>query len=369
MSVFDKWKTADLKSKITNTICLLAIIASIPYGMNWLYYRFTHAITDDAFVESDLINITPRVPGHIKELLVDESHVIKKGQVLALLDPVDYQAQVELSQAKAEKALKNVETLKITLERTTQVVDRETNIAQSGIAKAKDDLKKAQANFERVERDFKRVANLYETKSVARHQFDTINAERTAALATLSSAKLGVHVARETYERVVAEKLVVKELATKIVAAEKEAQEAAKGLEIAQLNREHAQIKSPINGVVAKKFIHAGDYATPGFPIFSIYDTGNVFVRAQLEETKMKGVQLGQEVALEVDAFSNKNFKGKVIKIGDATGSQFMLIPRDTTTGEFTKVVQRIPIKIQVTDDPDHLLKPGYSVTIGIKLN
>jgi len=369
MSVFDKWKTAELKSRITNAICIIVIIAGIPYGMHWLYYRFTHAITDDAFVESDLINMTPRVPGHIKELLVDESYVIKKDQLLAMLDPVDYQAQVEMSQAKAEKALKNAETLKITLERTTQVVGRETNIAQSGIAKAEDDLKKALANFDRVERDFKRVENLYETKSVAKHQFDTINAERTAALATLSSAKLGVNVARETYERVVAEKLVVKELETKIMAAEQEAKETAKGLEVAKLNLEHTRIKSPINGVVAKNFIHAGDYATPGFPIFSIYDTDNIFVRAQLEETKMKGVALGQTVDLEVDAFSRRNFQGKVIKIGDATGSQFMLIPRDTTTGEFTKVVQRIPIKIQITDDPDHVLKPGYSVTVGIRLN
>ena len=136
-----------------------------------------------------------------------------------------------------------------------------------------------------------------------------------------------------------------------------------------RLNLEHTRIKSPINGVVAKKFIHAGDYATPGFPIFSIYDTDNVFVRAQLEETKLKGVALGQTVDLEVDAFSKRTFQGKVIKIGDATGAQFMLIPRDTTTGEFTKVVQRIPIKIQITDDPDHLLKPGYSVTVGIRLN
>jgi len=369
MELLKKWKTADLKSKITNTICLLVIIAGIPYGIYWFYYRFTHAITDDAFVESDLINITPRVPGHIKELLVDESYGIKKGQLLAMLDPVDYQAQVELSQAKLEKSLKNVEALKVTLERTRQVVDREINIAQSGIIKAEEDFKKAQANFERVERDFKRIENLYATKSVAKHQFDNIRAERTAAMATLNSAKAGVTVASETHERVVAEKLVVKELENKLAASEKEVKEAEKGLQVARLNFQHTQIKSPINGVVAKKFIHAGDYTTPGFPIFSVYDTDNVFVRAHLEETKMKGVRLGQEVDLDVDAFSSKTFHGKVIKIGDATGAQFMLIPRDTTTGEFTKVVQRIPIKIEITDDPDHLLKPGYSVTIGIKLN
>lgn len=369
MNVIAKWKNADLKSKITNALCIALIIAGIPYGMFWLHYRFTHAITNDAFVESDLINMTPRVPGHIKELLVDESHEIKKDQLLAMLDPADYQAQAELSQTKIEKALKNVEALKGTLERTTQVVDHETNIAQSGIVKAGEDLKKAQAGFERVERDFKRVENLYETRSVARHQFDTISAERTAAQATLNSAKAGVSVAQQTYERVLAEKLIVGELENKLAAAGKEVQEAEKGLEVARLNLQHTQIKSPINGVVAKKFIHAGDFVTPGFPIFSIYDTENVFVRAHLEETKMKGVKLGQEVDLEVDAFSGKAFRGRVIKIGEATGAQFMLIPRDTTTGEFTKVVQRIPIKIQITDDPGHLLKPGYSVTVGIKLN
>ena len=335
----------------------------------WLHYRFTHAITNDAFVESDLINITPRVPGHIKELLVDESLAITKDQVLAMLDPADYQAQVELSQAKIEKALKNVAALQVTLERTAQVVEHEITIAQSGIVKAEEDLNKALANCERVERDFKRVENLYVSKSIARHQFDTVHAELTAAQATRNSAKASVHVARQTYERMLAEKLIVHELESKLDAARKEVKEAEKGLGVSRLNLEHASIKSPISGVVAKKFIHAGDFVSPGFPIFSIYDTGNVFVRANLEETKMKGVQLGQTVDLEVDAFPSKTFCGKVIKIGEATGAQFMLIPRDTTTGEFTKVVQRIPIKIQIIDDPGHLLKPGYSVTIGIKLN
>lgn len=369
MEIINKWRNADLKSKITNALCLVALIAAIPFGMHWLYYRFTHAITDDAFVESDLISISPRVPGHIKELLVDESHVIQNGQLLAVLDQVDYQAQADLAQAKVEKALKNVETLKVTLDRTRQVVDHEITIAESGIVKAEEDLKKARAHFERLDLDFKRLANLYESRSIAKHQFDTITAEHTAALATLNAAKVGVTVAQQTHARVVAEKLVVKELENRLAGAEKEAQEAAQGLEVARLNLEHTRIKSPINGVVAKKFIHAGDYATPGFPIFSVYDTDNVFVRAHLEETKMRGVRIGQHVDLDVDAFPRRMFHGTVIKIGDATGAQFMLIPRDTTTGEFTKVVQRIPIKIEISDDNDRVLKPGYSVTIGIELD
>src|SRR5512147_1831344 len=116
----------NLQNKVATVIGLAVLVAVIIFGSNWLYYRFTHAITDDAFVESDLINMTPRVPGHIKELLVDESNVIKKGQMLAALDPVDYQAQVELAQAKVERAQKNIEMLNITLEKTKQVVERET---------------------------------------------------------------------------------------------------------------------------------------------------------------------------------------------------------------------------------------------------
>ena len=369
MDVLQKWREADLKSKIVNASCALLLLIGIPWGVHWLYYRFSHAITDDAFVESDLINVTPRVPGHIRALLVDESHIIQKDQLLAELDPVDYQAQLELAQAKMERAHKNVEGLKVTLEKTKQVVERETTIAQSGIVKAEEDLRKAQAHFERVERDYRRIANLYETRSISKHQFDASVAEYTAAQATLNAARVGVTVAQQTYERVLAERLSVDEIAKKLAAAEKEAQEAEKGSEVARLNLEHTRITSPVNGVVAKKFIHAGDYVSPGFPIFSVYDTDNVFVRAHLEETKMKGVRLGQAVDLEVDAFPHRRYHGKVIKIGDATGAKFMLIPRDTTTGEFTKVVQRIPIKIEILDDPDRVLKPGYSVTIGIQLD
>ncbi|MCX8042760.1 MAG: HlyD family secretion protein [Desulfobacterota bacterium] len=369
MGVIQKWRQADLKSKITNSVCAVAMLIAVPWGIHWLYYRFTHAITDDAFVESDLINITPRVSGHIQELLVDESHTITKDQILALLDPVDYQAQYDLAQAKLERAYKNVDALRVTITKTEQVLERETAIAQNGIITAQEDLRKTQAHFERIDRDYKRIANLYETRSIAKHQFDAIAAEHTAAEASLNAARVGVTVAQKTYERVVAECLVIEELRKKLAAAEKEAKEAEKGLEVARLNLEHTKVKSPINGVVAKKFIHAGDFVSPGFPIFSVYDMDNVFVRAHLEETKLKGVKLGQMVDLDVDAFPRHKFHGRVIKIGDATGAKFMLIPRDTTTGEFTKVVQRIPIKIEILDDPERLLKPGYSVTIGIKLD
>jgi membrane fusion protein (multidrug efflux system) len=357
------------QNRVAAGIGLAVLVAVIIFGSSWLSYRFTHAITDDAFVESDLINVSPRVPGHIKQLLADESDVIKKDQMLALLDPADYQAQVEMYEAKLEQIKRSVEVTVVSLQKAREMVGHDIIISEDGIRQAQAGLQKARADYDQVQKDFPRIENLYNSKSVPKTRFDMIQAQKEGADAGVRASAAAVEVARSNNKKALTAKLTVTELEKTLAAQEQAVRETEKALAIAQLNLEHTRIKSPVNGTVAKKFIFAGDYANPGFPIFSVYDIDNVFVRAHLEETKMQGVQLGQSVDLDVDAYPRKTFHGKVIKIGEASGAKFMLIPRDTTTGEFTKVVQRIPIKIAITDDPERLLKPGYSVTVNIKLN
>jgi len=363
------WNGMSLRNKSAAVIGCAVLLAVLIGGGKWLYYRFTHAITDDAFVESDLINVSPRVPGHIKELLVDESDSISKGQILALLDPSDYQAQVEMYEAKLDQIKKAVDVTRTTLQKTREMVAHDIAIADEGIRQSQATLEKARADYNQVQKDYPRIENLYNSKSVPKARFDLIQAQRDAAAAGVKAASAAVEAAKKAQQKAISAKLTVTELEKTLAAQEQSIKETEKALAIAQLNLEHTRIKSPVNGTVAKKFIFAGDYANPGYPIFSVYDTDNVFVRAHLEETKMKGVQLGQMVDLDVDAYPRKTFRGKVIKIGEASGAKFMLIPRDTTTGEFTKVVQRIPIKIAILNDTERVLKPGYSVTIGIKLN
>jgi membrane fusion protein (multidrug efflux system) len=363
------WNGMSLRNKSAAVIGCAVLLAVLIGGGKWLYYRFTHAITDDAFVESDLINVSPRVPGHIKELLVDESDSISKGQILALLDPSDYQAQVEMYEAKLDQIKKAVDVTRTTLQKTREMVAHDIAIADEGIRQSQATLEKARADYNQVQKDYPRIENLYKSKSVPKARFDLIQAQRDAAAAGVKAASAAVEAAKKAQQKAISAKLTVTELEKTLAAQEQSIKETEKALAIAQLNLEHTRIKSPVNGTVAKKFIFAGDYANPGYPIFSVYDTDNVFVRAHLEETKMKGVQLGQMVDLDVDAYPRKTFRGKVIKIGEASGAKFMLIPRDTTTGEFTKVVQRIPIKIAILNDTERVLKPGYSVTIGIKLN
>ena len=176
-----------------------------------------------------------------------------------------------------------------------------------------------------------------------------------------------IQIRQTEHKKAVTNRYQVEEMEKNVLAFKAQVKSARHALEVAELNLAHTKLKSPIQGVIAKKFIYEGDFISPGFPVFSIYDVDNVFVRAHLEETKLQGVKLGQTVDIKVDAYA-QTFKGHVTKIGEATGAKFALIPRDTTTGEFTKVVQRIPVEISV-DDPEKLLKPGFSVTIGIKLD
>ena len=369
MNMKQTWNGMNRQNRVAAGIGLAVLVAVIIFGSNWLSYRFTHAITDDAFVESDLISVSPRVPGHIKQLLVDESDTIIKDQVLAFLDPSDYQAQLEMYEAKLEQIKRAVEVTRVSLQKAREMVGHDINISEDGIKQAQAGLQKARADYDQVRKDYPRIENLYRTKSVPKTRFDMMQAQQEGAEAGVHAASAAVEVARSINKKAVTAKLTVTELEKTLAAQEQSIKETEKALAIARLNLDHTRLKSPVNGTVAKKFIFAGDYANPGFPIFSVYDIDNVFVRAHLEETKMKGVQLGQSVDLDVDAYPRKTFHGKVIKIGEASGAKFMLIPRDTTTGEFTKVVQRIPIKIAITDDPERLLKPGYSVTVNIKLN
>jgi membrane fusion protein, multidrug efflux system len=363
------WNGMNRQNRVAAVIGLAVLAVVVIFGINWLYYRFTHAITDDAFVESDLINVSPRVPGHIKKLLADESDTIKKDQLLALLDPADYQAQLEMYEAKLEQIKRAVEVTRVSLQKAREMVGHDINITDDGIRQAQAGLQKARADYDQVQKDYPRIENLYKSKSIPKTRFDMMQAQKDAADAGVRAATAAVEAARSTNKKAVSAKLTVTELEKTLAAQEQSIKETEKALAIARLNLEHTRLKSPVNGTVAKKFIFAGDYANPGFPVFSVFDTDNVFVRAHLEETKMRGVHLGQAVDLEVDAYPRKTFHGKVIKIGEASGAKFMLIPRDTTTGEFTKVVQRIPIKIAITDDPERLLKPGYSVTVNIKLD
>jgi len=213
--------------------------------------------------------------------------------------------------------------------------------------------------------DFKRVGKLYRRKTVSASEMDKVQAAYTLAQARLATAQEEINENRSKLEVVQADIGQVTLKQRRVESLKGKLKEATAELEAERLKLAHTTVTSPIDGVVAKKISHIGEVITAGQPVAVIVDLNNIWVEANLEETQVEHVRLGQAVDLKVDAYPNTRFTGNVINIGAATASEFALIPGNRSAGNFTKVTQRIPIKIEVVD-PAEQLRPGMMVTVGI---
>jgi membrane fusion protein (multidrug efflux system) len=353
------------KQKWLFAILAVGIIAGSFYGIRWLHYYITHASTDDASVEGDLISISSTVSGKIRLLPIREGEQIKKGQLIAQLREEDYQAKVDVAAGTVQSvnALLNEAMADVLLvkEKTEKDVQRAEAVLSASQAR----LKEAEANMQLATLDFKRIGKLYKSNTISASEMDKVQAAYMLAQAGLEKAKEEINenraklkVARANIGEVTLKQRRVESLKGKL-------KEATAELEAARLKLAHTTVTSPIDGVVAKKISNIGEVVSAGQPIAVIVDLNNIWVEANLEETQVEHVRLGQSVDLKVDAYPNTRFTGKVINIGAATASEFALIPDNRSAGNFTKVTQRIPIRIEVVD-PAEQLRPGMMVVVGI---
>ncbi len=381
----------------------------------WIGYRLTHSITDDAFIESDMIELAPRVEGQIAEMLVEDSQPIIRGQLLARIDPLPYQRKVAQAQAALKVAEADHATAIAALQRLEAQVPQQIAAAEHQFGVAQNEGKSAahilvqsRATFEhdvklaeqgltasKANLDFARVTAerwnaLVEDRAVAPEERDA--KQTSLATATAQHAQAGTRLAQAKSDLARVRSAEALALAAEQRGSEAQAQLAIARqgpLEIAEASRKvdaaagrieaalaelalqetqlgYTDVVAPFDGVVAKRFKFRGDFGTPGVPIFSLYDTENLYVTAHLEETKLAGVGAGHPVEVSVDAFS-KPFDGHVLWVGKATGAQFALIPRNLSTGEFTKVIQRVPVRVAIErDERWPKLQPGLSATVAI---
>jgi len=348
-------------------IFAFGILVGSFYGIRWLHYYITHASTDDATVEGDLISVSSTVSGKIRLLPIQEGGQLKKGQLIAQLREEDYQAQVDVAagvvqsiNASLNEAMADVLLVQ---EKTAKDVQRAEAVLYASQAR----YKEAEANMQLATLDFKRIGKLYKSKTVSASEMDKAQAGYELSQARLATAEEEINenraklkVARANMREVTLKQRRVESLNGKL-------KEATAELAAAKLKLAHTTITSPIDGVVAKKISHIGEVIKAGQPIAVTVDLNNIWVEANLEETQVEHVRLGQSVDLKVDAYPNTEFTGKVINIGAATASKFALIPDSRSAGNFTKVTQRIPIRIEVVD-PAEQLRPGMMVTIGIDI-
>jgi membrane fusion protein (multidrug efflux system) len=348
-------------------ILAIGIVIGSFYGIRWLHYYFTHAITDDATVEGDLISVSSTVSGKIRLLPIQEGEKLKQGQLIAQLREEDYRAKVDVASGVVQSIKASLNEAMADEALVKQTTEKDVQRAEAVLYASQARLKEAQANLQLATLDFNRVSKLFKSKTVSASEMDKIRAAYQLAKARAATADEEINENRAKLNVAQANTGEVRLKQRRVESLKGKLKEAEAELEAARLKLDHTTVTSPIDGVVARKISHIGEVVAAGQPIAVIVNLNHIWVEANLEETQVEHVRLGQSVDIQVDAYPDTKFTGKVINIGAAAASQFALIPDNRSAGNFTKVTQRIPIKIEL-DDPDKPLRPGMMVEVGIDI-
>ena len=357
-------------------VVLLALAVLITVTRNWNSWEGAHVeqVTDDAYVRGDLTPLSTKVAGIVRSVDVSDYQIVHKGDVLVQLEDSDYQAQVAQASAAVEAAQAAIEDNI----RERQLQDARIQRALAGIDQAKAQITAAQAGKEAVEAELeraraerKRQEGLYQTHSTTQQTLEQAVADEEQLAAQAASRDADLAQAQAMLRS--SEMAVEAERRQKIVLASQEAQLAADlrakeaNLVVAQINLGYTTISAPDDGSVGERQVHAGQLVSPGTEVIPFVERTR-WVQANYKETQLTNVKVGDAAEIRIDEFPGQIIRGKVIEIAPASGSQFALLPPDNATGNYTKVVQRIPVKIAL-DDPELAgkLRPGLSVTATVR--
>jgi membrane fusion protein (multidrug efflux system) len=392
-------------------IVVLALIVAIPI---YAYYSVRES-TDDAQVDGHVIPISPRIAGTIVSVLVNDNQPVRAGDELVRLDPADY--QVALAQAQAQLAGSEATTSEsqenvpiTTINTTSQVSTSTTQVqqAQAGVASAQQavhaagarinsanaTLAQKEANRVKAQKDLARFKELVDKDEISKQDYDAAVAAAQGNSADVDAAKAAVVEAQRNLDQAQAEMDEAKaRLATALVERRQSQQVRARqqavsvarfkqaqatvaqrkaDIEQAQLNLGYTIIKAPVDGVVSRKSAEPGMQVSAGQQIMALIPLDDIWVTANFKETQLKKMRVGQRVEIEVDAYGgSRKYHGHVDSIAAASGAKFSLLPPENATGNYVKVVQRVPVKIVLEpgENREHLLLPGMSVTPTVLLN
>jgi membrane fusion protein (multidrug efflux system) len=354
-------------------VVILLLVGGIFVG----HYYSIRESTDDAQIDGHIDPISPRVTGTVIRVLHDDNEVVQAGTLLVEMDPKDYQVAVDRARADLANAQANATAAEVgvPLTQTTssnQLVAANAGVTTAGrdIDSAKAKLNDAQAMYAKTSADLKRMELLIAKDEISHQQYDasvaannSAKANVDAATAAIASAESRAAQAQAQAEsaRTVPEQLKVTR--ARAGAATAEVQRAVSALAQAELNLKYTQIVAPVTGVLSKRSVEPGQTVQAGQPLFSIVNLDDIWATVNFKETQLRGMQVGQKATIKVDAYG-KDFSGTVESVGAATGARFSLLPPENATGNYVKVVQRIPVRIRFdpNQDPNHQLRPGMSV-------
>jgi membrane fusion protein (multidrug efflux system) len=400
-----------LQQSRVRVLILVVILLAAGAGV-WYWATSGRESTDDAQVDARVTQISARVGGTVAKVAVNDNQLVEAGAPLVELDPRDYQvaidkARAELADAEAN-ALAAQSSIPIASTNATSGVttarggvlqaqsgisaaEKEIEAAHARLVAAQARLREAEANAAKSARDVERLRGLLAKDEISQQQFDATSAGAEAQKAAVDSARsqaaeaeAGIRVAesRLMQARAGADQAhaelqsaqtgpsQVAATRARASAAEARVMQARANLAQAELHLQYTTVKAPARGIVSKKGVNVGQVVQAGQPLLALVQIDDVWITANFKETQLKNMRPGQRATIDVDAYGGREFNGKVDSVAGATGARFSLLPPENATGNFVKVVQRVPVKIVLDagQDPEHLLRPGMSVTPTVHL-
>ena len=390
--------------RLRSVLIILLILAAIGAFFAWRYFSVRES-TDDAQIEGHVNPMAARVGGTVINLAVKDNQWVEAGAVLVQLDPKDYQvaldrARADLAEAEATLAgsrtgvpITTTDTSSVLTQSAAGVAEAQASLtttdttiatAKARLESARANVRQIQANYDRAAKDVERFRPLVSKEEISQQQFDSAVAQADALKASVASAqaqvneaeasvrtqesafnrdqaKLNQSIAAERRAHTGPEQVAVAR--SRVKSAEARVQMAKAAVEQAELNLQYTTIKAPVAGVVSNRSVELGQIVAPGQPLMAVIPTDDIWVVANFKETQLHMMRPGQKVTIAVDS-DGREYDGHVDSVSGATGARFSLLPPENATGNFVKVVQRVPVKIvfEPGQDKEHRLRPGLSV-------
>lgn len=316
------------------------------YGFYWVTEGQYFENTDNAYLQADEVAISPKVSGYVGDLAVKENQSVRKGELLLSIKDEDFRLEVAQANATLEARRSAVMTM-----------DEQITLQEAAIAQADANLRIAKVELDRTSEDYARYEDLVKKGAASRQKFDYAKADRQKAQAQVAAANATLAVEKGRLGVLRAQK----------IEAERAVSQAEAARDLAQQALDDTKIYAPFDGVIGNRSVQTGALVQPGEQLLVLVPLPGVYVVANFKETQIEHMAHGQKVRLEIDAFPDAGLTGRVESFAPATGAQFSLLPPENATGNFTKITQRVPIRISIDDSKwAAALRPGLSVVVDV---
>jgi membrane fusion protein, multidrug efflux system len=357
-------QAAEPKKK-KSRVKIFAIIGGVVVigAVLWIMLSGGKETTDNAQIDADIVPIRSSVPGYVKSIYFEDNQNVKKGDTLLQIDDTDLRTRVAQAEAALENARANLASVRGNAKATSQNAEASSLAASS----SQQNIAAARARLTRAREDFNRTSNLLKAKAATQSQYDAARAELDIAQAQYDAA---VNQSQSSSAQAQGVRTQANSQSALISLAEALVRQREAELLLAQTQLSYATVLAPCDGIVSRRSVEPGQYITIAAPLCSVIDNVHIWITANFKETQVDAIRPGQPVEVEIDAYPEMKLHGKVASYVGATGAKFSLLPPDNSTGNFVKIVQRVPVRIDLNSVPAKdrsMLFPGLSAFVTVK--